>query len=399
MSKPSSPIDDAPFDRVRVQSEIDRAYARRDYAEVVSLVQRYRQQMTRDGLSYLLVEWLKPLPAEVLLQDPELALALGQACGLAGDITTARAVSRALHASLDMLDESMRPAMRVGIVRIDVSILTLSGDYGRYVEVLSALDDVSRIDDSMFEVSVVDRGAIDGSLALGHLLLGEFEEAIATARRVLVPSEILPPTRSSLTALGVIATAHAWGGDELEARRAVREAMFVLHRFSGQSSGQLLIYMAALWVSDDIDLSALLDEAWDRACRLGYPGARLSIALGATRMALRRGLPSQAAEWLDVADEASSLVVDPAYFDTVRRELRNELAGHQYETLTPLTEQEIQCLAAFARGGTRSDVAEQLGYSVNTVKTHLRHAYAKLGAEGRDDAVEKAKLLGVIAVE
>ena len=399
MPNPSFPSDEVEFDRARAQSEIDDAYADRDYDEVIRVVQRYRQKMMRDGFAYLLVQWLKPIPTEVLLENPELVLVLGQASGLAGDITTARAVSLALHASLDMLDESMRPAMRVGIARIDVSILTLSGDFGRYTEVLSALGDVSLIDDSMFAVTVIDRGAIDGSLALGHLLRGEFDDAIATARRVLVPSEILPPTRSALTALGVISVAYAWNGDEAEARRAVREAMFVLDRFHGQCSGQLLIYVAALWVSDDVDLAAVLDEANDHARRLGYPGARLAVAVGAVRMLLRRGLPSRAAEWLDVANEEASLMIDPAYFDTVRRELRAELAGHDHASSTLLTEAEIQCLSAIARGGTRSDAAEQLGYSVNTVKSHLRHTYAKLGAVDRDDAVEKAKLLGLIAAE
>jgi LuxR family transcriptional regulator, maltose regulon positive regulatory protein len=35
--------------------------------------------------------------------------------------------------------------------------------------------------------------------------------------------------------------------------------------------------------------------------------------------------------------------------------------------------------------------------SVNTVKTHMRHLYDKLGAHRRHEAVEQARTLGLLA--
>ena len=43
------------------------------------------------------------------------------------------------------------------------------------------------------------------------------------------------------------------------------------------------------------------------------------------------------------------------------------------------------------------EIAGQLSLSVNTVRTHLRHLYEKLGAHGRTEAVERARALGLLA--
>jgi LuxR family maltose regulon positive regulatory protein len=43
------------------------------------------------------------------------------------------------------------------------------------------------------------------------------------------------------------------------------------------------------------------------------------------------------------------------------------------------------------------EIADQLSLSVNTVRTHIRHLYEKLGAHSRTEAVERARALGLLA--
>jgi LuxR family maltose regulon positive regulatory protein len=48
-------------------------------------------------------------------------------------------------------------------------------------------------------------------------------------------------------------------------------------------------------------------------------------------------------------------------------------------------------------GLTGPEIARELYVSPNTVKTHLRNLYAKLGTHRRVEAIERARALGLIA--
>ena len=43
------------------------------------------------------------------------------------------------------------------------------------------------------------------------------------------------------------------------------------------------------------------------------------------------------------------------------------------------------------------EIARELSVSLNTVRTHMRHIFAKLGAHRRTDAVARARALGLLA--
>ncbi len=60
----------------------------------------------------------------------------------------------------------------------------------------------------------------------------------------------------------------------------------------------------------------------------------------------------------------------------------------------PLTEAEIDVLHLLREGLTREEMAQRLFLSVNTIKTHLRAAYRKLGASHRVEALETFAQLG-----
>ena len=65
--------------------------------------------------------------------------------------------------------------------------------------------------------------------------------------------------------------------------------------------------------------------------------------------------------------------------------------------LEPLSESEIRVLRYLPTNLTGPEIAGELYVSLNTVRTHLRHLYAKLGTHRRAEAVARARALGLLA--
>ncbi|HEY3955966.1 MAG TPA: LuxR C-terminal-related transcriptional regulator [Streptosporangiaceae bacterium] len=63
----------------------------------------------------------------------------------------------------------------------------------------------------------------------------------------------------------------------------------------------------------------------------------------------------------------------------------------------PLSHSEVRVLRYLPTKLSAPEIADQLYVSVNTVKTHMRHLYDKLGAHRRHEAVERARALGLLA--
>jgi LuxR family transcriptional regulator, maltose regulon positive regulatory protein len=65
--------------------------------------------------------------------------------------------------------------------------------------------------------------------------------------------------------------------------------------------------------------------------------------------------------------------------------------------LEPLSDSEIRVLRYLPTNLTGPEIADELYVSYNTVNTHLRHLYAKLGTHRRAEAVARARALGLLA--
>ncbi len=68
----------------------------------------------------------------------------------------------------------------------------------------------------------------------------------------------------------------------------------------------------------------------------------------------------------------------------------------------PLTEElspsELRVLRFLPTNLTRPEIAQSLNVSVNTVSTHIRSIYGKLGATDRSSAVRQARELRLLAL-
>jgi len=63
----------------------------------------------------------------------------------------------------------------------------------------------------------------------------------------------------------------------------------------------------------------------------------------------------------------------------------------------PLSDSEIRVLRYLPTHLSAPQIASELYISHNTVRTHMRHLYAKLGTHRRFEAVERARALGLLA--
>lgn len=154
------------------------------------------------------------------------------------------------------------------------------------------------------------------------------------------------------------------------------------------------------------------------------PLARASFvdAMAAVTEALiadRTGSPAQAHSWLEraLAEAVPQQVVQPfvardgdllrllrhhltwgtAYEDTVAAIIRTaeQEAGQALRQDWNLTARELDILNLMRTHLTGADIGARLFISINTVKTHQRAIYRKLGAEGRADALRIAMVRGI----
>jgi DNA-binding NarL/FixJ family response regulator len=125
------------------------------------------------------------------------------------------------------------------------------------------------------------------------------------------------------------------------------------------------------------------------------------IALPAIHNAMKVGAQVGAREtFLRQRDEMANYIIRIANdFPTVYNE---ELATAMAERMRErgksvdegkhqLTKRELEILRQLSTGRTLTIIAAELHISQNTMKTHLKNLYKKIGAESRHDAVEKAK--------
>ena len=111
-----------------------------------------------------------------------------------------------------------------------------------------------------------------------------------------------------------------------------------------------------------------------------------ALKAGASGYLLKRSEPEDILEAIHNAREGGA----PMSSQIARRVV------HSFHEPTPvgldttaLTERETEILALLSKGFANKEIADQLGISVPTVRTHLRHIYEKLHVRSRSEAIVK----------
>lgn len=248
--------------------------------------------------------------------------------------------------------------------------------------------------------------------ALGWRLRAALEHAAAARAAVLEGSPsggLLPMVTTMQARLRLMA------GDQVRAERLIRE-------LPASPERQLLLTRLALLRGQAVT-PALVREVEPRTAReeversvlaawANLSGSPAQVEVDLLRAAdvagqhgLRTVLVDAPEQMLVAARRVATHHVHDVLLDLVRMATRARAEGDrssaaQREEPQPpdraLTRGELQLLALLPTRAPNARIAEELGVSVNTVKTRLRRLYVKLGVHERDEAVARATELGLL---
>jgi DNA-binding NarL/FixJ family response regulator len=111
-----------------------------------------------------------------------------------------------------------------------------------------------------------------------------------------------------------------------------------------------------------------------------------ALAAGATGYLLKRYEPEELLQAIRDVQAGGS----PMSNSIARKVVASfQKAGRANEKQNLLTTREEAVLDSLARGLAYKQIGDELGISINTIRTHLRHIYEKLHVQSRTEAVAK----------
>jgi LuxR family transcriptional regulator, maltose regulon positive regulatory protein len=239
------------------------------------------------------------------------------------------------------------------------------------------------------------------------LWLGQTAEAVDRLRRAADRAADTENRLASIYALGGQALLAVLTGEEGSAEALVGEADRVVA--DALVDGHFVAMLPALAAARLAALRSRWDDAVAHATaavELGARGAgrveQAAALVTAAEAARHAGGPAgpEAGRWLARAAGALRSCPDPGPIvrDWFSREQQAERPGRSSSTapIERLTEREVAILAQLPTPLSQRELAGSLFVSPNTLKTHLRAIYRKLGAESRDEAVLRARSAGLI---
>jgi LuxR family transcriptional regulator, maltose regulon positive regulatory protein len=154
-----------------------------------------------------------------------------------------------------------------------------------------------------------------------------------------------------------------------------------------------------IWVAAAFLLGAISRDALGDPDAVG-PALERALDLAEADQVLLPLLASPASGWPQLQDRhpAAPAASISQVVDLLAQ--ANGLAAPPGEPALPreaLTRSEVRVLRYLPTNLSTREVAAELYLSMNTVKTHQRHLYQKLGASSRTEAVEQARALGLLA--
>lgn len=376
---------------------IEHAAAAGEHAVVAELLVERHLSMLRNGNTATLLTWVQTLPNDCVAVHPELAAAGATAAAALGRRGLER--RRLLHlADRARVEHPERWTPYAEAVTAMVRASMVDGDVegavsaGRRAVALSAAED---------EVAVAALAGYAGALYLA----GAIDEAWAAASQAIEHpgAEQRPGTTLARSTLALIAVDRGWldtARGQVEAAKATAGRLGVARTWIGANVTVALgVLLTAEGKLGDAERELSGAEQFFRDDVASLHHAWLLVLLA--RVRCRRGRLDAAEDMLRAAIEEIGQLGDcgriPSLISEVEREV-DEAAARALEgvVLETPTGAELAVLRLLSSDLTTRQIGTALFLSPNTVRTHARALYRKLGVNSRSDAVARAEALGLL---
>ena len=382
-----------------VDEAIHHATAAADTAEAAELIARHWLSYVNAGQAASVSGWLDGLPEESITSDPRLCMVMTWLSALAGKKEEA---------------EHFLSLAEAGNHTGPLPDGTSSIESGAaLIHALYVFDDARRACNSAQRAVELETDEISPWRALAHMLLGyclywagEFSEAdgyLKDAARLAAASE---QHLIIINALSLLSFTEEQRGNLGEAEALARWALEIAEENSlthAQQSWSAYVALGKVLTGrGELARAERMLERGLELQRLADSSPELTgtlLALASVRGA--RGGPEGARPLVEEAREiidegcADSGILS-SLLELTERNLRRALR-RQPELSEELSEREAAVLKLLGTDLTQRQIGSELYLSFNTVKSHVRAIYRKLGVSSRTEAVEQAHLHTLIS--
>jgi LuxR family transcriptional regulator, maltose regulon positive regulatory protein len=378
---------------------VEHASAAADYEFMSDLLVEHHLRMIRNGSARPLLRWVRALPDAEIVSHPELAVSAATAGLMIGNSALERRRFLQL-ASRTRVEHPTRFSPYVQCVAAMVRAASVDRDVGEAV--LEGHRAVALAETQVDETLV----AALGGLARALYFAGELDGAWRAALSAIEHPDIEARLPGHAFARSTLALVAADRGRLEAARTHAEKAKSIVGDVSSSRSWLGANASAALGrvLAEEGDLAeaerelAYTERLFDDEVATVHHAWILAVI---ARVRCRRGRLDESEAALRSARDALGELADPGRVPSLVKIVERELGDAKDragagEVLEPPSEAELAVLGLLASDLSARQIAKQLFLSPNTVHSHTRSIYRKLGVNSRADAVARADTLGLL---
>ena len=386
-----------------IHESIEHATVAGEFAGAIELITTHWYEFLQRGRQETVSTWIDRLPPDTVTADPNLCLTkawLGVNVGRLDEVD--RWIEAARCASTADVSEDL-PPLAAGVASLRAIYRYMDGNVGAAVA-------------AGREALALERGGLAspwrpvGCPVLGLSLHwhGRHQDAGRTLTEAVRIAQANGNHLAAMHASGGLAAIEYARGDPARARARAEEAIALAqeHDLGEHWASSLAVAVRGQLLAGDEHLDAA-DELLSRAVALARRGvASIEIAYSLLTLAAIRQRLGRREEALRTYDEARDAVArcqDPGILrdsvSRVERQMRpagRPRTARQDAAGEALSDAELSVLRLLRSELSQREIARELQLSFNTIKTHTRNIYRKLGVAARADAISRARELSLI---